>query len=166
MIVSGKPSFKPAPEGVHNAVCTDVVDLGEVPTQFGPKHKCRLVFQIDATDPENDNKRFIIGARFNASLHQRSSLNKFLKSWRGREFTKEELEAFDLEKLVGANAQLVIQHEEREGQVYANITSILKPKVKLEPDKNYTRVKDRKDQPVQDAKTPDDPPPADENEPF
>ena len=48
--VDSPKTFVPAPEGQHNAVCCDVVDLGVIETEYnGQKsknHKVRLVFQI------------------------------------------------------------------------------------------------------------------------
>ena len=37
-------TFTPAPEGLHQAVCCDVVDLGLKNTPWGDKHKIRIVW--------------------------------------------------------------------------------------------------------------------------
>ena len=37
-------AFTPAPEGLWNAVCVDVIDKGMVDGQYGQKHKCRLLW--------------------------------------------------------------------------------------------------------------------------
>lgn len=147
MILSSKGNFKPAPEGMHDAVCCDVVDLGIKSTPFGDKHKLRVCFQIAETDPET-KKRYYIARQFTASIHPKSGFAKFLQQWRGKALTREELEAFDTEKLIGVNARIVVSHEEREGEVYANIQAIMKlPKEskKMTVDKDYKRVKDRPD---------------------
>jgi hypothetical protein len=57
----------------------------------------------------------------------------------------------DVEKLIGANCQIVVQHNERDGSTYANVIAVLKAgKAKLTVTKDYTRAKDRapKEQPV------------------
>jgi hypothetical protein len=145
LIVKGGGTFTPAPEGVHAAVCVDVVDLGMVESQWGKRPKCRIVWEIEET--MEDGKRFIVGKQYTLSLHQKSALFKDLKSWRGRPFTDEELAGFDLEKVIGAPAQLVIGHEDKDGTVYANVTAIIKATKALKPSGGYIRTKDRADAP-------------------
>lgn len=141
MIISGS-SFTPAPEGVHPAVCVDVVDKGMVTGAYGTKHKLRIVWEI--AELMDDGRPFTVGKTYTASLHEKSVLRKDLKSWRGREFTPEELRGFDTEKVVGAPCQLVVQHEEKNGETYANVTAVLKAGAsRLSPSGGYVRVKDR-----------------------
>jgi hypothetical protein len=141
MIIKGS-DFTPAPEGMHNAVGVDVVDLGMVDGQFGMKHKLKIVWEIDA--PMEDGRRFVVSKRYNVSLHEKSTLFKDLKGWRGRPFTPEELKGFDLDKVIGAPCQLVIVHNERDGSVYADVQTVMKAgQAKITPSGNYTRVKDR-----------------------
>lgn len=141
MIIKGS-EFTPAPEGVHNAVCVDVVDLGMVENQWGRKHQLKIVWEIDAK--MDDGRPFLVQKRYTASLHEKSTLAKDLKGWRGRAFTAEEIKGFDTEKIVGAACQLVIQHNEKDGAVYANVQSILKAgQTRIQPSGGYKRVKDR-----------------------
>lgn len=119
------------PEGLHQSVCVDVVDLGLVKTEWGEKPKVRLVFQLvlldeDGTEelcPDFDPpKRYEVRRDFGLSLSEKSALRPFLEAWRGRKFTKEELAGFDLEKLIGVNCQLQIIHNiSEQGRVFANI---------------------------------------------
>ena len=76
---------------------------------------------------------------------EKSSLAKDLKSW----FGKQAPDNFDLEKLIGQNCQIVVTHNERDGQVYANVQSVLKPgKAKLKVDPDFVRFKDREPKPA------------------
>lgn len=141
--------FKPAPAGLHQAVCCDVVDMGVLEVTYAGKtkrqHKVRVVWQID--EDMDDGKPFIVQKRYTLSLHEKSNLRKELESWRGRLFTDDELAGFDLEKLLSANAQLNIQHVQKGGETYANVVSIVplgKGMQKLEV-RDYVRVKDRTD---------------------
>ena len=141
-------NFTPAPDGPHPAVCVDVVDLGIVETSWQGQqrstHKCRLVFEIEET--MDDGRRFTVNRQFTASLNEKASLRKFLESWRGRPFTKEELAGFDTEQLIGAPAVIQVVHAEREGKVYANIDSVMKlmrGMPRLQPSGDYVRVRDR-----------------------
>lgn len=154
-------TFTPAPEGQHVAVCVDVVDLGIVETKWKEKtkqvHKCRLVFEI-AEEMEN-GKRFTVSRQFTASLSEKANLRKFLESWRGRAFTKEELAGFDTEQLLGAPAVIQVVHNDRGDKTYANIDTVMKLMKglpRLAPSGAYVRVKDRTEAPHDDGAPPHD----------
>lgn len=145
-----------APAGLHQGVCVDAVDLGIVETlKFGSltekesKHKVRLIWEID-TD-EEPGKPFTVSKAYNLSLHEKATLRKDLKSWRGQDFTQTELKGFDLEKLIGRNAQLLVAHNQGKtnpDKTYANVESIMPISAKTTPIKasaGYVRVKDRED---------------------
>ncbi len=140
-------TFKPAPAGVHQAVCVDVVDMGlmEV-TWLGvtkKKPKLRVVWQIE--ELMEDGKPFIVQKRYTASLHEKAGLRKDLESWRGRAFTDAELDEFDVEKLLGVNCLLNVVHVVREGQTYANVSAVMpiqKGMTRL-TQREYVRVVDR-----------------------
>jgi hypothetical protein len=147
LIAKDAGNFNPAPAGLSSAVCLDVVDMGVLKQTWNGKekevHKCRFLWEI--AELMEDGRRFTIGKWYTVSLHEKSTLRKDLKSWRGRDFTKEELAGFDLEKVVGARCRLVIMHEEKAGKTYANVTAIM-PSDKataIVPIGGYIRVKDR-----------------------
>ena len=145
--------FTPCPEDAHNAVCVDVVDLGMVESTWEgkttKKHKVRIVFQVEETDGDNEDKRFIVMGWFVLSMHPKANLRKFLESWRGKPYADDD-EAWDQdhELMIGAPALLQVVHNVSGGKTYANIDSIMKlPKgmKKIKPDDDYIRVKDRED---------------------
>lgn len=147
LILRKNADFLPAPEGVHDAVCVDVVDLGLVEVTWKGKtnksHKVRITWELDKEMPEGKG-RFIAMNRYTFSMDKKSNLRKMLKSWRGRDFTNEEMNGFDLEKIVGVPCQLVISHNEKDGTIYANVESVIKAgKEKLSQSGKYKRVKDR-----------------------
>lgn len=145
MIISDNGgNFTPAPEGLFQAVCVDVVDLGQVETQWGNKHKVRLAWQITEKDEET-GKRYLVVGQFTASLNEKARLRAILESWRGKRFTKEELKGFDMEHLIGANCQLQIIHNSNGEKTYANvqaITALPKGAGRMTP-LDYVRVQDR-----------------------
>lgn len=154
VIIQGR-TFTPAPEGMHDAVCVDVVDLGNIETHWGIKPKIRLVFELSAL--MQDGRRYIQGRRYTASLDSRSMLHKHLKSWRGKSFTAEELKAFDTEVLVGVPCQIVITLGDNEkGDRFSVIETIMRADAKrfLTPSGDYVRVKDRTEEEPQQT-TPD-----------
>jgi hypothetical protein len=148
-IIAKKPenSFTPCPEGLHQAVCVDVVDLGMQKGQFGEKHKVELRWQ---TEMENEDvqptRRFQLRKWYTISLHEKSNLRKDLECWRGRKFTEDELKGFDLEKLLGVNCQLQVIHNiTDDGKTYDNIQAIVPHNAKLPKiaPQDYTREQDR-----------------------
>jgi uncharacterized Zn-binding protein involved in type VI secretion len=139
--------FTPAPAGLSQAVCVDVVDMGLLKVTYAgvekTQHKVRLVWQLE--DMMSDGKPFLVQKRYTLSLHEKANLRKDLESWRGRVFTPEELIKFDVETVIGANAQLNIQHTQKDGKTYANVVSIVplgRGMQKIEG-MAYVRVQDR-----------------------
>ncbi len=143
-----KTTFTPAPEGLHQAVCVDVIDLGLVKTQWGEKHKVELVWQLDQNNPET-GKRFTVRKRYGLSLHSKAVLRMDLESWRGKKFSPQELEGFDLEKLLGINGQVQVVHTlSDDGRIFGNVQAVVpigKGMTKLRAE-DYTRMKDRPSQ--------------------
>ena len=137
--------YRPAPEGLHQGVCVDVMDLGMKDTPFGKKHKVRFRWQLENRDPET-GKRFSIQKDYTLSLHEQANLTKDLESWRGKRFTLEELNGFDLEVVIGANCQIQVVHNAgKEGQTWANVQTIVpinSKMTKIHPEE-YVREKDR-----------------------
>lgn len=152
-----KRDFAQAPEGLHQSVCADVVDLGLVKTEWGDKNKVRIIFELGLfnedgvteqlnhdTDPP---RRFQARRDFGLSLSEKSALRPFLEAWRGRVFNQKELEGFDLERLIGVNCQVQIIHNITEqNKTYANIQAAVplgRGMLKMHVSEGYVRVKDR-----------------------
>lgn len=144
-------TYTPAPEGVHQACCVDVIDLGMLKSAFLDdkgnekwQHKVNVVWQINET--RDDGKRYQLYKRYTVSLHEKAALRHDLESWRGRAFTDDELRGFDVEKLIGVNCLLnVVHRKSADGtKTYANVVSVMpmmKGMPKLEP-LDYTRKQD------------------------
>ena len=140
MILQCKESgdFKPHPEGIHPALCVDVIDLGPVETEFqGEKrmvNKLKLVFESEARTPEG--KPCSVSKNFTASLHPKAKLADFLGKWRGRPVVPGE--TIDLSKLIGASCTLVISHQQNlVGRTYASIDAVSKPTRKVAASGTY-----------------------------
>ena len=156
IIARGSTPRTPAPAGVHQAVCVDVIDLGMVKSTYegkeSLKHKVNIRWQIDEVDPEHEGRRFQVQKRYTLSLHEKAGLRKDLQSWRGKPFTAEEVKGFDVERLLGVNCQINVVHvTSSDGNVYGNVDAIMplgKGMPKIEP-LDYIREVDRKptDQP-------------------
>ena len=130
--------FKPHPEGIHPAVCLDVMDLGLVETDFqGQKklvNKVKLTFESEAKT--DDGKRCSVSKSFTASLHPKAKLAEFIGKWRGRPVLPGE--SIDLGKLIGACCTLVISHQKNMvGKTYASIDAVSKPTRRVAPSGDY-----------------------------
>lgn len=133
IMVSGKNQggFKGLDTGVHVGVCDLIADLGVQETNFGPKHKVYVRFSVPDQEMENkDGERFqmSIGSQFTASLSPKANLRKMLESWRGMPFTEAELEAFDLSKLLGKPATLVVGSFFKDGEERAKLDNVIRCK--------------------------------------
>jgi len=146
-IIAREPesTFVPCPEGLHQAVCVDVVDLGVVTTQYGEKHQVRIVWQVDEENPEND-KRYTARRSYTLSLSKKANLRTMLETWRTKPFTDDELKGFDLENLLGINCQIQVVHKlSAQGKLYANVQAVVAPPKNVPKllARDYTREKDR-----------------------
>jgi hypothetical protein len=124
----GDGGFEITPEGIHHAVCYGVIDIGTQKSQYNGKeklqHKCVIIWEFKNLRTEDD-KPMVISNMYTVSLDERSNLYKHLKSWRGKSFTTEELEDFDLTALQGKNCMLQVIHNKKDDKTYANIENIM-----------------------------------------
>lgn len=124
--------------GTHQCVCCQVVDIGDQVDKFNGKeiivHKVVVLWEIN--EQREDGKRFTVSRRYTLSLSAKSNLRKMLQSWRGKQFTPEELDGFDLSKLIGANGMMTLMPTTRtdgtEGREISALTPIPKDTQKLQ----------------------------------
>jgi len=134
---SGGGDFKRVPAGSHIARCFSVADLGTHTTngQYGEKtnRKIRLAWEIFGDDENNeplvieiDGKKMpmTINKTYTLSLGEKANLRKDLAAWRGRDFTIEELKAFDVSSVVGVYCMLNVTISENNGKTYSNVAGI------------------------------------------
>lgn len=112
---SGGGGFRPD-VGVHNVVCCQIVDFGTHDKEWqgkiiGKVNKVNFGFEfVDINmDGEKGTYHPIWGAQFTNSLGKKSALRPLLEGWRGKPFTEEEANGFDLSKLLGLSCTLIIQ---------------------------------------------------------
>ena len=122
---------EPTITGLHRAVCFGVIDLGTQTDKMGVgKRKILFLFEFPDVrcdyeyDGEKINKPDTIRRFYNNTLYETSALALNLKSWRGRPFTTEEADAFDVKNVLGAGCNIYVTHNESKGVVYANIGDI------------------------------------------
>ena len=150
--VSTKPSggnFTPCPEYTGRAVCVDITPLKAYETEYGPKQKFKIAFELDILDQSRNPVQpwVVMTAPMTASLHEKAGLTKFLKDWHGRALTAEETVSLNLDNLIGRPATVVIVHEQsRDGtKTFSNIKLIMPHKSgePLQPSGLWVRLEDR-----------------------
>lgn len=126
-------NYDPAPQGNHVARCISMVHIGTVEEEYlGEKkmqNKVRITWELPEEKKvfkeENGEQPFVLSKEFTLSMHEKSTLRKWLESWRGKAFTEEESKQFDVAKLVGAPCLLnVIHKEKKDKSMRADIASI------------------------------------------
>lgn len=133
---SGGGTFTPVPQGMHLARCYRVIDLGTQKSEYlgTIKHlpKVMLQFEVHGEDDAGNpivtakNEPMSISKNFTLSLAEKATLRKDLQTWRGREFTPEELRGFELKNVLGAWAMVsVIKAAGANGKEYTNIAAIM-----------------------------------------
>jgi hypothetical protein len=118
----------PSP-GMHQAVCSGVVDLGMQEFKGKYSRKVGLCFEINQRftgEGEYKGKRMVVGKDYFASFYETSELRKNIESWFSRQLTAEELEQYDIETLAGKNCQLnLISKMSKKGKEFFAIANIL-----------------------------------------
>jgi hypothetical protein len=121
--------------GTYIAICYRLIDLGTQHSVFHDKksgkeiQQARKQIMISWEFPteliesgEAAGKPYSITKFYTASLAKQANLRADLESWRGRQFTEQELEGFDLKKVLGKPCMLnIIEGDKR------NIISAITP---------------------------------------
>lgn len=133
MPLIAKPSeFEPAPAGTHIARCFGVVDLGTQPSDiYAPAQKVLLLFELpyELIEWEEGGQKheapMTISKEYRMTIGKKANLRRDLISWRGRDFTEEELAGFNVGKVCGVPCQVNIVHGvSGKGSRYAKVESI------------------------------------------
>jgi hypothetical protein len=117
----GGEDFPKLQPGKYEGTCFRIVDLGTREKEFkgevSKKKEIRLDFEITkAVDPADneiimqDERPFGVSKTYTASLFEAANLRKDLENWRDKTFTQEELDGFDVGKLVGMTARIEVGH--------------------------------------------------------
>lgn len=130
---NGGGNFTPIEAGTYVARCYSMIHIGTITEEFNgekkEQNKVRITWELPTElkvfKEENGEQPQVISKEFTLSMHEKSSLRKFLQSWRGKNFTDEEAKKFDITKLMGKPCMLSITHKaSKTGKVYAEISSV------------------------------------------
>lgn len=136
-------TIAPIPEGTYLAVCNTLIDLG---VQFNEAYKnsskkVLIGWEIpEETFTTSDGKELpkTLTKRYTASLNDKSNLRKDLAAWRGRDFTEEELKAFDLRNIIGKSCLINVIHRDSGDKTYPQVASIMALPKGMKPGKLST----------------------------
>lgn len=124
---------EPIPAGSYAARCYSMIQIGTNEENIMGKtkrlHKVRITWELPTEmkvfkegDPE---KPLVISKEFTLSMHVKSNLRKFLESWRGKSFTEEQSEAFDITMLLGKSCLLSVIHTvAKNNNTYAEVSGV------------------------------------------
>ncbi len=124
---TGGGNFELTPAGNHIGVCYMVCDLGEQETEWQGVAKMTRKVRISWELPGElmaDGRPFSASKKYTLSLSDKSNLRADLESWRGRAFTEQELDGFDLFNVIGKACMLNVIHKTGEKGNYPVVSSI------------------------------------------
>lgn len=118
-------TWEQAPTGSHPARCVRIIDIG---TQQGewmgkPKYQRQVILGWELptelmTQGEFAGQPFMLSKFYTMGLGEKYNLRADLVSWRGRDFTPEELAGFDPRKILGTGCMLsVILSDKKKAKV-------------------------------------------------
>jgi len=126
---ANESKFDPISEGIHLATCIAVIDLGEQYSNLydNTQRKVLVTFELhdETVTVDGEEKNRFVSREYTVSLGDKATLRKDLESWRGKRFTDQELQGFDLKNILGKPCQVQIIHTDKQGKVYANIAAIV-----------------------------------------
>lgn len=107
-----------------------MVDLGTQPSnnpKFDPAHKLLLLWELPSETYEYEGKNIpvTISKEYTASIGKKANLRKHLDSWRGRAFTEQEAQGFEIANVIGVPCTLSVSHQKKsDGGIYAKVEGV------------------------------------------
>jgi hypothetical protein len=128
-------TFKPVPNGMHLARCYRIIDLGTQRSEYQGKPRVQRMVMISFEVHGEDDGGFpiltekgepmSISTTLTLSLGEKAKLRGLLVNWRGRDFTPDELNGFELKNILGAWAMISVAKEmSSNGKEYTNIKTV------------------------------------------
>ncbi len=121
------PKGKPrelAPEGTHNAILVQIIDLGTQPSgnpKFKDSRRLQLAFELVGPGLKTeDGSPFVQYRQYTFSSHAKSQLAKDFKAW----LSVKDMSDYDVDAALGKQALVTIEHKEIESGTFANVSNI------------------------------------------
>jgi len=131
----GQKEFEAAPAGLHLGRLYQILHVGTSQSEWQGEIKMenKIIFQFELHGEDNDGqplttedgKPLMVTKRYTRSFFETSALRQDLQAWRGKEFTADELQGFDIRVLLGKFCMLnVIHNKASNGKTYANVKGL------------------------------------------
>ena len=122
-----------APAGSHPARCYAIIDMGThtedgafgITTNRKIRFSWELPDELHVFEESKGPQPFAVHRMVNFILGPRSNFQKMLESWRGKPFNEQELDNFEIKKVLGATCMVTVVHVVRGAQSYANVDSVV-----------------------------------------
>lgn len=126
---NGGQEIEKLENGVYTAVSSAIIDLGLQRNEKFEKvqRKFVLIWNILGEEVEINGEKLprTISKEYSFSIHEKSALRKDLQAWRGKAFSEEELQGFNILTILNKACQLQIILEEKNNKKYNNIAGII-----------------------------------------
>lgn len=124
----GNADFGIPDEGPITACITHFCDIGRQKSVYQGEEKVRhevvIVFELDSK--RSDDQPFVLSKRLTLSMHEKSTMRKWLESIRGKKFTDADIDTFDTDMLIGVNCLVQVGHYTKaDGGQGAKILSVM-----------------------------------------
>lgn len=122
-----------APQGNHVARCYSMIHVGTIPTDYMGEqkmvNKIRITWELPnekhVFNDEKGAEPFVVTKEYTLSMSEKATLRKDLESWRGKAFTEQEADFFDVTKLLGVPAMVNVIHKtSKSGNDYAIVSGV------------------------------------------
>jgi len=138
------------PEDTYVGVCFSIVDLGTHKNNISGKPQRQILISFELPehvryyeiDGEMTESPSVQSNFYTLSLNEKANLRKDLEAWRGKAFSQEQLNGFELTVLLGKSCQLSIIHTtKQDGSVRSKINAIMKlPKSVTPPTETFNPI--------------------------
>lgn len=102
---SGGNDFELAPAGNHPAKCFQVIDLGMQQEEYmgvkSMKRKCVVWWELPGSLMK-DGRPFVINKWYTVTTSEMGNMRPDFESWRGKDFTEDEIKSFEVFDVIGA----------------------------------------------------------------
>jgi hypothetical protein len=130
----GGNDYQQAPAGTHIARCIRLIDLGTHWNEMfkTERHQIYIGFELpnELMTWKDENKvehegPFMVGGFYTLSLNEKSKLRPLLASWRGRDFTEEELSGFVMKNILDKPCMLNIISTTKGNKTRSDIAAVM-----------------------------------------
>ena len=120
------PALEP---GVYTGVASALIDLGIQESQMfkNKQRKVIIVWTIlgETVTVKDEELPRVMSKEYTMSIGDKSTLRKDLEAWRGKTFSSDELQGFNLVNILNTACQLQINEQEKNGKTFTNIAAIM-----------------------------------------